>query len=80
MSSTGHGHKCCHESLGDLTPVDVYFGRGQIISLKREMIKKQTIEKNAACYTRRRLVKLSRNDQEPSLTQKAICLNNCDDG
>jgi hypothetical protein len=45
MSSTGHGHKCCHESLGDLTPVDVYFGRGQIISLKREMIKKQTIEK-----------------------------------
>ena len=33
-----------HESLGNLTPADVYFGRGQTILLKRERIKRQTIE------------------------------------
>ena len=34
-----------HESLGNLTPDDVYFGRGQTILLNRERIKNQTIEK-----------------------------------
>ena len=33
-----------HESLGNLTPADVYFGRGQTILLKRERIKQKTIE------------------------------------
>ncbi len=33
-----------HESLGNLTPADVYLGRGQSILLKRERIKRQTIE------------------------------------
>ena len=33
-----------HESLGNLTPADVYFGRGQTILLNRERIKRQTIE------------------------------------
>jgi transposase InsO family protein len=33
-----------HESLGNLTPADVYFGRGQNILLERERIKRRTIE------------------------------------
>ena len=33
-----------HESLNNLTPADVYFGRGQIILLERERIKRKTIE------------------------------------
>jgi transposase InsO family protein len=34
-----------HESLGNLTPADVYFGRGPAILTERERIKRQTIQK-----------------------------------
>ena len=39
-----YNHHRYHESLGNLTPADVYFGRGQTILLERERIKRQTIE------------------------------------
>ena len=39
-----YNHQRYHESLGNLTPADVYFGRGQTILLKRERIKRKTIE------------------------------------
>ena len=39
-----YNHRRYHESLGNLTPADVYFGRGQTILLKRERIKRKTIE------------------------------------
>ncbi len=39
-----YNHQRYHESLNNLTPADVYFGRGQIILLEREKIKRQTIE------------------------------------
>jgi len=32
-----------HESIGNLTPADVYFGRGQTVLIERERIKRQTI-------------------------------------
>ena len=33
-----------HESIGNLTPADLYFGRGQTILMERERIKRQTIQ------------------------------------
>lgn len=36
-------HRRYHESLNNLTPADVYFGRGQAILQRRENIKRQTI-------------------------------------
>ena len=38
-----YNHRRYHESLGNLTPADVYFGRGQAILEAREKIKKLTI-------------------------------------
>jgi hypothetical protein len=32
-----------HESVGNLTPADVYFGRDRTILIERERIKRQTI-------------------------------------
>ncbi len=47
----GHyNHHRYHESLGNLTPADVYFGRGPTILLKRERIKRQTIEHRRLQY------------------------------
>jgi transposase InsO family protein len=38
-----YNHDRYHESLNNLAPADVYFGRGQTILLQRERIKRQTI-------------------------------------
>lgn len=39
-----HNHQRYHESINNLTPADVYFGRGQTILLERERIKRNTIQ------------------------------------
>ena len=41
---THYNHHRYHESLGNVTPADVYFGRDKLILLERERIKRQTIE------------------------------------
>jgi putative transposase len=38
-----YNHRRAHESLDNLTPADVYFGRGSAILLERERIKRKTI-------------------------------------
>jgi transposase InsO family protein len=40
-----YNHLRYHESIANLTPADVYFGRGQTILLERERIKRQTIQR-----------------------------------
>ena len=41
-----------HESIGNLTPADVYFGRGQTILIERERIKRQTIANRRLLHRR----------------------------
>jgi transposase InsO family protein len=41
---THYNHQRYHESLSNLTPADVYFGRGQTILRTRERIKRKTFE------------------------------------
>ena len=38
-----YNHRRYHESIDNLTPADVYFGRGRTILLERERMKRQTI-------------------------------------
>ena len=40
-----YNHRRYHESLSNLTPANVYFGRGPTILLERERIKRNTIQK-----------------------------------
>ena len=41
---TYYNHHRYHESLSNLTPADVYFGRGEAILIERERIKRNTIK------------------------------------
>src|SRR5918994_3884388 len=52
-----YNHLRYHESIDNLTPADVYFGRGQTILMQRERIKRHTIanrrllhRRQAACH------------------------------
>jgi putative transposase len=39
-----YNHQRYHQSLNNLTPADVYFGRGQTMLLERQRIKRRTIQ------------------------------------
>ncbi len=45
-----YNHQRYHESLNNLTPADVYFGRGQTILLQRERTKRKTLETRRLQY------------------------------
>jgi putative transposase len=47
-----YNHRRYHESLGNLTPADVYLGRGHTILMKRERIKRQTIANRRLLHRR----------------------------
>ena len=68
------------ESLDNLTPADVHFGRAEAILLERERIKRQTIanrrlQRMSVC----RIISLT-DDPEPPFREPAICLKSSDDG
>lgn len=48
-----YNHNRYHESLQNLTPADVYFGRGQSILQQRERIKQKTINERRLQYRKR---------------------------
>ena len=45
-----YNHERYHESLSNVTPADVYFGRAQSIIKRRERIKQKTIEQRRLQY------------------------------
>jgi putative transposase len=47
-----YNHRRYHESIDNLTPADVYFGRGQTILLERERIKRDTIQTRRLLHRR----------------------------
>ena len=47
-----YNHRRYHESINNLTPAAVYFGRGQTILLERERIKRDTIQTRRLLYRR----------------------------
>ena len=47
-----YNHQRYHESLMNLTPADVYLGRGQAILLERDRIKRQTIQQRRLLHHR----------------------------
>src|SRR6202045_2237352 len=47
-----YNHLRYHESIGNLTPADVYFGRGQTILIERERIKRKTIANHRLLHRR----------------------------
>ena len=47
-----YNHRRYHESLNNLTPADVYFGRGQTILLRRDKIKTRTIEQRRLLHAK----------------------------
>jgi hypothetical protein len=47
-----YNHQRYHESLKNLTPADVYLGRGPTILLERERIKRQTIRQPRLLHQR----------------------------
>ena len=49
---THDNHRRYHESLANLTPADVYFGRGRAILLKRQRTKRRTIQQRRLIHQR----------------------------
>ncbi len=47
-----YNHLRYNESIANLTPADVYFGRGQTILIERERIKRQTIANRCLLHRR----------------------------
>jgi putative transposase len=47
-----YNHRRYHESLGNLTPADVYFGRGPTILQTRERIKRETINRRRLLHSK----------------------------
>jgi putative transposase len=48
-----YNHRRYHESIGNLTPADVYFGRDQTILIERERIKRRTIANRRLLHRQR---------------------------
>ena len=46
-----YNHQRYHESVGNLTPADVYFGRAKEVQSRREEIKRRTLEARRQQHT-----------------------------
>jgi putative transposase len=74
-----YNHLRYHESIANLTPADVYFGRGQTILLDRERIKRDTF-KTRRLHHRGMLHNIEPDAPDPLFDLAAINLKLSDDG
>jgi len=63
-----YNHVRRHESLGNITPADAYFGRGPAILEERRRIKERTL-KQRRLLNQRQAAKLKSQSQEPPLAR-----------
>ena len=75
-----YNHQRYHKSLQNLTPADVYFGRGQTILKQRERIKRKTIETRRLLQRKSAASLNQQKVQDAPLDQLAICSKTPDDG
>ena len=65
-----YNHERVHESLDNMTPADVYFGRAKEIQTMRDRVKKQTLQQ------RRRknlgLIPLQRDVIKPAVLRESV--------
>ena len=59
--SGGYNNERYHESLNNLTPADVYFGRGEMILKERERLKKMAIINRRNEYQKLKLITNQKN-------------------
>ena len=74
-----YNHRRYHESLANLTPADVYFGRDHAIIERRRKIKNLTI-KNAAWPITTKRLNINQDEPEPPLRNRPRCPKCFDDG
>ena len=74
-----YNHRRYHESIDNLTPADVYFGRGQTILLERERIKRKTIQNRRLLHHNKQR-NINHDAPDSLLVQAASCLKISDDG
>ena len=75
-----YNHLRHYESIGNLTPANVYFGRDQIFLIERERIKRQTIANRRLLHRRKAAYHYKPDEPETLLFYAATCPKNFDDG
>ena len=75
-----YNHQRYHESIQNLTPADVYFGRAQSIIKQRERIKRDTITQRRLQYQKRRCLNSKTDGPDTPLNLSLACLKYFDDG
>ena len=75
-----YNHQRYHEAIGNLTPADVYFGRGNTILLERERIKRQTIQSQTLDARQTSRLTCSTDAPHPLFQIDLTCLKCSDDG
>ena len=74
-----YNHARYHESLDNLTPADVYFGRAEAVLLERERIGARQSQTVACSTPACRIISIT-DDPEPPFCRPAICLKSSDNG
>ena len=75
-----YNYRCYHESPSNVTPADVYLGRGQTGLLKRDRIKQKTMEQRRLQHRKKSAQYEQKDEPEPPMIQTLNRPNIFDDG